>query len=123
VSVEVFESVSILLWSPSIAIPCRFQLGAADIVRLQRQNPAAEEHEFSADRYRSMSIQLSVGARNAWLDAIETAIGASAKLHIYSGSIPASCATAASGTKLAEFSLASGPAMRPAAQRASTTHR
>src|SRR5688500_8664597 len=54
-----------------------------------------------------MSIQLSVGARNARLDAIETAIGTSAKLQIYTGSMPASCATAASGTKLAEFSLAS----------------
>jgi hypothetical protein len=54
-----------------------------------------------------MSIQLSVGARNARLDAIETAIGTSAKLQIYTGSMPASCATAASGTKLAEFSHAS----------------
>lgn len=54
-----------------------------------------------------MSIQLSVGARNARLDAIETAIGTSAKLQIYTGSMPTTCATAASGTKLAEFSLAS----------------
>lgn len=53
-----------------------------------------------------MAIQLSVGARNARLDAIETAIGASAKLQIYSGSMPASTAAAATGTKLAEFSLA-----------------
>lgn len=53
-----------------------------------------------------MAIQLSVAVRNARLDAIETGIGASAKLQMYSGSAPASCATAASGTKLAEIALA-----------------
>lgn len=54
-----------------------------------------------------MSIQLSVAVRNARLDAVEVAIGASAKLEIFSGAMPASCATASSGTKLAEFDLAS----------------
>lgn len=54
-----------------------------------------------------MGIQLSVAARNARLDAIEAAIGTTAKLQIYSGSMPASCATAASGTKLLEDTLAS----------------
>ncbi|QDP20673.1 hypothetical protein [Bradyrhizobium cosmicum] len=54
-----------------------------------------------------MSIQLSVAARNARLDAIETAIGTAAKLQMYTGSMPASCATAASGTKLLEDTLAS----------------
>jgi len=54
-----------------------------------------------------MGIQLSVSVRNARLDAIETAIGASAKLQIYSGSMPASCAASATGTKLAEITLGS----------------
>jgi hypothetical protein len=53
-----------------------------------------------------MTIQLAVSTRNARLDAIEVDAGASAKLQIYTGSLPASCATAASGTKLAEFALA-----------------
>ena len=48
-----------------------------------------------------MTIQLSVAARNARLDAIETAIGASAILKIRSGSVPATCATADAGTVLA----------------------
>jgi len=54
-----------------------------------------------------MSIQLSVAVRNARLDAIETAIGVSAKLQIWTGSMPASCATASTGTKLLEDTLAS----------------
>lgn len=62
-----------------------------------------------------MTVQLSVAVRNARLDAIETAIGVSAKLQIYSGSMPASCATARSGTKLAEFALASDWAAAAAA--------
>jgi hypothetical protein len=52
-----------------------------------------------------MSLQLSAAVRNARLDAIESAIGASPKLQIYSGSMPASCATAASGTKLVDEAL------------------
>jgi hypothetical protein len=52
-----------------------------------------------------MAIQLSVAVRNARLDAIETAVGASAKLKIRSGAQPASCATADSGTVLATFDL------------------
>jgi hypothetical protein len=54
-----------------------------------------------------MAIQMSVAVRNARLDAIETTAGTSAKLQIWSGSAPASCATASSGTKLVEFALAS----------------
>jgi hypothetical protein len=54
-----------------------------------------------------MTIQLSVAVRNARLDAIETAIGASAILKIRSGSVPASCATADAGTVLATLSLPS----------------
>lgn len=54
-----------------------------------------------------MSIQLSVSARNASLDSFETTAGTSAKLQIYSGTQPANCGTAASGTKLAEMTLPS----------------
>ena len=54
-----------------------------------------------------MAIQLSIAARNARLDAIETTAGTAALLRIYSGSAPADCATAAIGTLLAEASLPS----------------
>lgn len=54
-----------------------------------------------------MAIQLSVAVRNARLDAIESTIGTSAKLRLYTGSMPADCATAASGTLVAEMSLPS----------------
>lgn len=54
-----------------------------------------------------MSIQLSVGVRNARLDAIETVIGPSAVLKIKTGAAPADCATADSGTVLASLTLPS----------------
>lgn len=54
-----------------------------------------------------MTIQLSVSVRDARLDAIETAIGASAILKIRSGAAPADCATADSGTVLATVNLPS----------------
>lgn len=54
-----------------------------------------------------MALQLSVAVRNAQLDAIESTTGTAALLRIYSGSQPADCATAASGTLLAELSLPS----------------
>lgn len=54
-----------------------------------------------------MSFQFSTTARNAALDAIETAIGASAILKIRSGSAPADCGTADSGTVLATLNLPS----------------
>lgn len=54
-----------------------------------------------------MALQLSVGVRNAMLDAIETVIGASAVLKIRSGSAPADVATADSGTVLSTVSLPS----------------
>lgn len=54
-----------------------------------------------------MAFQFSTAARNAWLDAIETAIGTSAILRIRSGSVPASCATADSGTVLVTMNLPS----------------
>jgi len=54
-----------------------------------------------------MAIQLSVGVRNARLDAIETAIGASAVLRIFTGAPPANTAAADSGTLLAALNLPS----------------
>lgn len=54
-----------------------------------------------------MSLQFSTTVRNAILDAIETAIGTSAVLKIRTGSPPADCATADSGTVLASMTLPS----------------
>ena len=54
-----------------------------------------------------MALQESVAVRNARLDAIETTIGAAAIMELRSGSPPANCATAASGTLLAQFALPS----------------
>ena len=54
-----------------------------------------------------MTIQLSVAARNGRLDAIETELGASPILKIRTGSAPADCATADSGTVLATLNLPS----------------
>ncbi len=54
-----------------------------------------------------MALQLSVAVRNARLDAIEAAIGASAVLKIRTGSAPANCAAADSGTLLATLNLPS----------------
>ena len=48
-----------------------------------------------------MSVQLSVAARNARLDSIETTVGTTAKIRIRTGAQPATCATADSGTVLA----------------------
>ena len=52
-----------------------------------------------------MTIQFSVAVRNARLDAIETAIGASAVLKIRTGAAPANCAAADTGTVLATLNL------------------
>ena len=54
-----------------------------------------------------MAIQLSVAARNARLDAIETTTGVSAIVRIRTGAQPATCATADSGTVLATLTLPS----------------
>lgn len=48
-----------------------------------------------------MTLQYSVTVRNAQLDALEAAIGTSAIVKIRTGSVPATCATADSGTVLA----------------------
>jgi len=52
-----------------------------------------------------MGLQFSVAARNAELDAIETAIGTSAILQLRSGAAPANCAAADSGTLLCQMAL------------------
>jgi len=54
-----------------------------------------------------MAMQFSVAVRNARLDAFETTAGATAKLRILTGTQPASCATAQSGTLLCEMTLPS----------------
>jgi len=54
-----------------------------------------------------MTLQYSTAVRNAQLDAIETAVGTAAVLKIRSGSAPANCATADSGTVLASLTLPS----------------
>lgn len=54
-----------------------------------------------------MTVQLSTAVRNARLDAIETAIAASAVLKIRTGAQPASCAAADSGAVLATLNLPS----------------
>ena len=54
-----------------------------------------------------MALQLSTSVRNAMLDAIETTVGTSAIIEIRTGSAPATCATADSGSVLVTYSLAS----------------
>lgn len=54
-----------------------------------------------------MALQLSVAARNARLDAIETVIGTAPILEIRTGAAPANCAAADSGTVLATLTLPS----------------
>lgn len=52
-----------------------------------------------------MPMQFSVAARNAALDAIETAMGTGPTLEIRSGAVPANCAAADAGTVLATMVL------------------
>ncbi len=54
-----------------------------------------------------MALQYSVTVNNARLDAIEATIGTSPKLRGYTGSMPANCAAAATGTLLFEMALPS----------------
>mgnify|MGYP000541243287 FL=1 len=54
-----------------------------------------------------MAFQFSTTARNAALDAIETAIGTSAVLKIRTGTVPADCGTADAGSVLATLNLPS----------------
>lgn len=52
-----------------------------------------------------MTVQFGVTVRNDWLDRFEVQVGASPLLQIRSGAAPATCATANSGTLLAEATL------------------
>jgi hypothetical protein len=52
-----------------------------------------------------VALSYSTTLRNSQLDAITTAVGASGKLRIYSGTRPANVAGAITGTLLAELTL------------------
>lgn len=52
-------------------------------------------------------MQFSTTVRNARLDAIETGIGVSAILKLWSGALPGNCAAADAGTQLANAALPS----------------
>ena len=54
-----------------------------------------------------MALQLSTTVRNAMLDAVETAIGTDAVIRIFTGSAPANCAAANTGTELYNETLPS----------------
>jgi hypothetical protein len=54
-----------------------------------------------------MPFQFSVAARNAAIDAIETTIGTAPTLEIRTGTVPANCAAADTGTVLATMTLPS----------------
>jgi hypothetical protein len=54
-----------------------------------------------------MALKYSVTVRNARLDALEAAIGASAVLKVRTGAAPANCAAADTGTMLATLALPS----------------
>jgi len=54
-----------------------------------------------------MTIQLDATTRSAMLDALEVSIGASPTLKLRTGSQPATCATADSGTVLTTMALPS----------------
>ena len=54
-----------------------------------------------------MTIQRSVAARNAALDAFETTVSTAPLLRIFTGAQPANCAAASSGTLLVEMTLPS----------------
>lgn len=54
-----------------------------------------------------MAVQLSVGVRNARLDAIETTIGTTPHFIVRTSAQPADCATADSGTAIIDLTLPS----------------
>lgn len=54
-----------------------------------------------------MAIQFSTTVRNGRLDNVETSIGTAPLLKIYTGSAPANCAAAATGTLLVTMTLPS----------------
>lgn len=54
-----------------------------------------------------MTLQMSVAARNGMLNAFQTAVGTAPLFQIWTGTKPTDCASASTGTKLIEISLAS----------------
>lgn len=52
-----------------------------------------------------MARQFQTTLRNTWLQSWEDAVGASGLLEIFTGSAPANCAAADSGTKLVSITL------------------
>ena len=54
-----------------------------------------------------MALQYSVVVNNARLDAVESTAGATAHLKLYTGTAPANCAAAATGTLLVDMTLPS----------------
>jgi hypothetical protein len=52
-----------------------------------------------------MALQLSVAVRNARLDAFESTTGTSAKLRLFTGSVPANCGSADPAGQIAELTL------------------
>lgn len=54
-----------------------------------------------------MTLQYSEAVRNARLDVVESTISTAARLKIWTGSPPANCAAADSGTLLADLTLPS----------------
>lgn len=54
-----------------------------------------------------MAVQLGTTLRNNMLDQIESTIGTGARLKIFTGAQPATCASADSGTLLADLTLPS----------------
>lgn len=54
-----------------------------------------------------MALQYSTTVRNAKLDQVQTTIGVSAILRIYTGAPPANCGAATTGTLLSEVDLPS----------------
>lgn len=54
-----------------------------------------------------MALQYSTSVRNNQLDQVEASAGTSARLRIYTGSVPANCAAAATGTLLVDMTLPS----------------
>lgn len=54
-----------------------------------------------------MAIQLSVAVRNAILDVYESTIGTAPKLQLRTGSVPANCAAANTGTLASTLTLPS----------------
>ena len=56
-----------------------------------------------------MALQFGTTLRNDFLSQLDTVLGSSSTLVVYTGSVPASCAASATGTLLATVTLNSSP--------------